>query len=77
MKRFYFDLHENSSISRDEDGVDLPNLARAEEEACLTLGEAAKEFARRCKEGRLAVTVRDEQGPVMEIAATFRSKLLR
>jgi hypothetical protein len=74
MPRFYFDFHEDDGSTIDDDGTEFPNIDAARDEALVALGDAARDFARRHSKGRLSVRVRDGNGPVLEMSATFEER---
>jgi hypothetical protein len=76
MPRFYFDF-ENGGTTIDDDGEEFPDIERAKIEAITSLGEFAADFTRKGIEGRLAVRIRDQQGPVLEVTAIIESKPFR
>jgi hypothetical protein len=77
MPRFYFDFHGDDGSTIDDDGVEFLNIDAAREEALVALSDAARDFTRRCSEGRLSIRVRDGEGPVLEVSATFEAKLVK
>ncbi|RXG89251.1 DUF6894 family protein [Bradyrhizobium zhanjiangense] len=76
MRKLFFDHTDSSGVIIDDVGVDLPSLVEARHEACLSLGEEAKLFNGLSQPGRVAVVVRDEGGPILEVGATFDAKPL-
>ena len=73
MQRYYFDFEDGVSTI-DEQGTELPGIEVAKREACLALGDLTKDFMQReCGAGRLVVRIRDDNGPVLEIAATIEA----
>jgi hypothetical protein len=74
MPRFYFDFHDDDGSTIDDDGVEFLDIDGAREEAIVALSDAARDFIRRCSEGRLSIRVRDGEGPVWEVSATFETK---
>jgi hypothetical protein len=78
--RYYFDMREGESLALDDEGLELPSLAAAEQEAALSLADMAKDTVRgeRCNVGqRLAIEVRNDAGPVLELKFTFGVKRMR
>lgn len=43
MPRFYFDVREGLAFTQDEEGLEYPNIARAEREACITAAEIGRD----------------------------------
>ena len=72
MRRYYFDLRDGDAVSRDEEGIELPDIEAVQEEAVRALASMAMD---RAEAGSglardLAIEVRDNNRPVM--GATFR-----
>jgi hypothetical protein len=66
--RYYFDLRDASGVVADEEGMDLPTLAAVQKEATLSLAGLARDAAFVDKTNyAIAVAVRDEKGPVLEV----------
>jgi hypothetical protein len=76
MPRFYFDF-ENGGNTIDDEGAEFPNVEAAKREALTALGDVAREFVRSNDEGRVLVRVRDGEGPVLELMATFEAKPIK
>lgn len=75
MVRFYFDCQDGRATI-DDHGEEFPDVEAAKHEACLVLGEMTKEFLSSCEEGQLAVRIRDQRGPILEITANIQAKPL-
>jgi hypothetical protein len=74
VARYYFDLREGDEVTRDEEGVNLPNLESVQEEAARALSEMARETVRQRPNGteyRMSIEVRDDNGPVLQARFTF------
>jgi hypothetical protein len=77
MKRYFFDLRDGETLAADEEGVELPNLQRAQEEAARSLAEMARERGFDADAGGahdahdMAIEVRDDDGPVMKLMFLF------
>ena len=65
MPRFYFDVSEGESFTRDEIGLDLPDLDQVRAEAINALPEIAREALPDGDETSFAVEARDESGRVV------------
>jgi hypothetical protein len=76
MPRFYFDFDDDDGTFIDKDGGEFADLAAARREAMASLGEAARDFCRRSPGGRLAIFIRSDEGPIVELSATFETKPL-
>jgi hypothetical protein len=75
MPKFYFDFEDDGETIVDEQGEDFSGLDAAQREASVALAEAAKDCRR--PNMRLTIIVRDYQGPVVEVSATFETKPIR
>jgi hypothetical protein len=76
MKRYYFDIREGDEIIPDEEGIDLPNLAKVQEEAARALVDAVRDASHRSSQGGaqyVAVEVRDKDGAVLQAQFSFRA----
>ena len=76
MERFFFDFHDDDGTTIDDDGEEFVNIEAARKEAVAALGDAARDFARHHAEGRLVICVRDGEGPILEVSATFENTLI-
>jgi hypothetical protein len=73
MKRYYFDVKDGDALSRDEGGMELPDIEAVQEEAVRALADMARD---RAEAGRglardLAIEVRDDNRLVMRARFTF------
>jgi hypothetical protein len=68
MGRFYFHLRAGDELTRDEEGVDLPDFSAAQREALLSAREL---LAEAIKSGRPTVpeafVIADEEGRMIDI----------
>jgi hypothetical protein len=74
MKRYYFDIREGDQLIPDEEGIELPSPQAAQEEAVRSLGDLARDAPGTDRDGaprRLAIEVRDESGPMMQLKFSF------
>lgn len=62
MPRFYFDVREGPLFIEDEDGLEFPNLAKAEQEAIQAVVSIGKDRIPRSDTRDVTVEVRDEDG---------------
>ena len=70
MACYYFDLHEGSEFTIDEEGLELRDTKAVQKEAALAVSGFARDSVARCsgtRSRRMAILVRDEHGPVMEV----------
>lgn len=78
--RYYFDLRDADGITIDEEGIDLPSLQRVQEEAARSLADMARDVVAQRFDGsahEMAIEVRDEVGPVLQVRFTFEIDRLR
>jgi hypothetical protein len=75
MPTFYFDFEDDGGTTIDDHGEEFPGLDAAQREASAALAEAAKDCRR--SNLRLTIIVRDAEGPVVEVSATFETKPIR
>ena len=77
MPRYHFDLCDNGELAPDEDGLHLPDLQAAQIEAARSLVDIAKHVVWDKVETalgrRMAIEVREANGPVLQ--ARFTSRL--
>jgi hypothetical protein len=77
MQRFYLDFDDGERpATRDDEGEEFSGIDAAKHEALLALGVAAKDLSRHGSQGRVAICVRDDEGPVLEVSITFEAKLI-
>jgi hypothetical protein len=72
--RYFFDLRDSDSLAVDQEGIELPSMARAQEEAASSLAGMAMERVLEAVQGDaeyLAVEVRDQDGPLMIVHFIF------
>lgn len=74
MPRYYFDLTDGVGTALDEEGLELPDLAAAQDEAAKALADMTRDAVRAHAGGaaqRMLIEVRDEDGPVMHVRFSF------
>jgi hypothetical protein len=75
MPRYYFDVRNDQAISLDEEGLELLDVEAVQGEAARALADmardAANERARNALAQRMAIEVRDDAGPVLQVSFTF------
>ena len=76
MPRFYFDFDDSGGTFIDEDGKEFADLDAAKREAFAALGDAGRDFTRHPSGGHLTIRVRDSEGAILEVSATFEAKLI-
>jgi hypothetical protein len=73
VTHYYFDIRDGRALSVDEEGLTLANQRAAEIEAALSLADTAKDLAASASGRRLAIEVRDIDGPIFRAAFLFSS----
>jgi hypothetical protein len=75
MPRYYFDLREGDELAVDEEGLEMATLQTVQIEAARSLVDMAKHAIWTKAEAvlghRMAIEVRDENGPVLQAKFTF------
>ena len=75
MPRYYFDIRDGNGVSVDEEGIELRDMQAVQEEAARSLADMARDEVRSVKDPtknrRLAIEVRDDDGPILEVKFTF------
>ncbi|MFB9265583.1 DUF6894 family protein [Bradyrhizobium erythrophlei] len=72
MRRYYFDLRDGEALVRDEEGMVLPDIGSVQEEAVKALADMVHNAALRSASLlQMAIEVRDDDGPVMNVRFTF------
>ncbi|UVO35750.1 hypothetical protein KUL72_31000 [Bradyrhizobium arachidis] len=74
MKKYYFDIRDGSQFIRDDEGLELPNIESARQEATTALSEMAREWGRGRPQHHMAVEVRDDHGPILDASFSFLMK---
>ncbi|WP_024510681.1 hypothetical protein [Bradyrhizobium sp. ARR65] len=75
MKKYYFDIRDGSQFISDDEGVVLPNIESARQEATSTLSEITRDWVRGRPQHHMAVEVRDDHGPILDASVSFVLKL--
>jgi hypothetical protein len=73
MTHYYFDLRDKDGFTIDDEGFELPDLEAVQREAVLSLADHSRDAAEKaigCLT-ELAIAVRDDAGPVMEVTLNF------
>ncbi|TYL89115.1 hypothetical protein FXB40_36585 [Bradyrhizobium rifense] len=75
MPRFYFDLRDGDKLAVDEEGLELPDIGAVQAEAAISLADMARDAVHSTplvRNGhRMAIEVRDDAGPVMQVRFSF------
>ena len=75
MPRFYFDLRDDTGIARDEEGLELSSPRAVQAEAAKSLADMARDAVISAPatgaRQRMAIDVRDANGPVMAVTFSF------
>lgn len=74
MPRYYLDVMDDRGLLVDDEGVEFRDPDAVQEEAARSLAEMARDAARTTKGGpiqRMAIEVRDDTGPVMNVRFVF------
>jgi hypothetical protein len=69
--RDYFDIRDDQLVP-DEEGMILPDIEAAQEEATRTLTDLVREAMRAESAGGMTIEVRSQHGPVLEASLTCR-----
>ena len=80
MARYYFDLLDDDGLAVDEEGLELSGLRAVQAEAAKALADMARD-ALHSSEGitkqHMAIEIRDETGPVMQVRFNFEVERLK
>ncbi len=75
MPKYYFDLCDERGTALDEEGLELSSRRAVQAEAAKSVGDMARDaiIAAPATGGRqrMAIEVRDAEGPVMQVTFTF------
>ncbi|WP_439365105.1 DUF6894 family protein [Bradyrhizobium sp. DASA03005] len=75
MALYYFDFRDGGNIILDEEGLDLRDMVAVQREAARALTGLASDSMASFKGSQIhqmAIAVRDESGPVMEVEFAFK-----
>lgn len=72
MERYYFDLRDGCGLAIDEEGLEMPDLAAVQEEAARALADMIRDSIHGHNLDRVAIEVRDGNGPILEVAIAWR-----
>jgi hypothetical protein len=74
MVRYYFDLKDSGGLlAVDDEGLELKDIQAAQEEAALSLADAARDCLRTSDDAltQMMVEVRTDAGPLMHVNFSF------
>lgn len=74
MPRYYFDLREGDELAIDDEGLELSTIEAVQAEAARSLADMARDAVRKdrdCAGHHMAIEVRDDNGPVLQVRFTF------
>ena len=74
MSRYHFDVRDGNEFTLDDEGLELFSIQTAQDEAARSIADMARDSIRKHCDGfsrDLAVEVRDENGPVLQVKLTF------
>jgi hypothetical protein len=74
MTHYYFDLRDKDGFTIDDEGFEVSDLEAVQREAVLSLPDHSRDAAEKaigCLT-EMAVAVRDDAGPVMEVSFNFQ-----
>jgi hypothetical protein len=77
MKRYFFDIRDGDILAVDEEGMELPNIRAAQEEAALSLADMTRDRISSKPRWHIAIEVRDDDGPVMEASFQWQQRTLK
>jgi hypothetical protein len=74
---YFFDSRDDDEFIEDESGLEFPNLGTVKIEAARALAELARDVIPGSMRRKLAIEVRDEQGPVLIAKMIFEAVILK
>ena len=78
MTLYFFDFRLGDLTAIDDEGLELPDVEAAHDQAVSALVEAARDaISEGAIDQRFSIEVRDQIGPLVEVTAVFGSKILR
>jgi hypothetical protein len=72
MTQYFFDICDGDNLTTDEEGMEFLNIEAAQEEAARSLADLARDHIRGQPSCRMAIEVRDFNGPVLEASFFWR-----
>ncbi|WP_426441936.1 DUF6894 family protein [Bradyrhizobium genosp. P] len=67
MVRYFFDMRYDDDLAPDEEGLVLPSVEAAQDEAAISLAEMARDVVQNDRCRRMAIEVRTLDTPVLEV----------
>ena len=77
MTRYFFDIHDGDRITVDVEGLELPDIEAAQEEAALSLAEMIRNRLWDEPVVRMAIHVRDAGGLIVEARFFWEMRHIR
>ncbi|MDN5003799.1 DUF6894 family protein [Bradyrhizobium sp. GCM10027634] len=80
MVRYYFDLLDDDGMFADEEGLELSSLRAVQAEAAKALADMARDAVHNLDGAAkrfMAIEVRDDTGPVMQVRFNFEVQRLK
>jgi hypothetical protein len=78
MAKYFFDFRARTAFSCDDEGLELSDIDAAHGEAVAALSDGIQDIiVQGASDQHFAVEVRDDLGPVLEVAAVLRSRIIR
>jgi uncharacterized protein DUF6894 len=73
MGRYYFDLRDSEGLTIDEEGLELRDVQAAQDEAALSLADAARDSLGRSDGAlnQMTIEVRTDAGAFMRVSFSF------
>ena len=76
MKRYYFDIREGDQLAADEEGLMMRDIDAVQKEAAQSLADMARDAVSGRMLHRMAIEVRDDIGPVLEVRYRWQIRRL-
>jgi len=76
MKRYYFDIREGDHLAADEEGLMMRDIDAVQQEAAQSLADMARDAVSGRMLHRMAIEVRDDIGPVLEVRYLWQMRRL-
>jgi hypothetical protein len=74
MKRYFFDIRDGDQLAVDDEGLELPDVEAAKEEAARALADIARDEVSGRLINYVAIEVRDENRPILEASLRWKIK---